>query len=445
MELYSAYNVGIKDYHHIFDHTVKLYQQAVSFFLTVCEIEWVNLEPLTGKERCNRMERLTLRTKRNPDPKYDFNARFYKMPAYLRRAAIRASAGAYSSYQTALKNWQEHPEGKRPFLQRERNLMPVLYKDNMFVRTGEETARIKIFHKNDWVWLPVLLRHRDVAYIKRHCRDKTECSPILKRKGKRWVLSFPFKEQVFLPKKPINEQVICAVDLGLNNHAVCSIMASDGTVTARKFIDFPVEKDHQKTILNRIKKVGQHGIGHCPTLWKHANDTNKEISRKVSGTILMFALEYHADAIVFEHLNTKGKKQGSKKQRLHLWRKQEIQQMTERKAHQNGIRISRVCAFNTSRLAYDGTGPVTRGTCEQNGVRRYNYSICVFQTGKVYHCDLNASYNIGARYFIRELLKSYPVMDGLPDGPKDARYGTGSTRTLSDLYNLNADLGRMAS
>ena len=31
--------------------------------------------------------------------------------------------------------------------------------------------------------------------------------------------------------------------------------------------------------------------------------------------------------------------------------------------------------------------------------------------GKRYHCDLSASYNIGARYFIRELLKPLPATE----------------------------------
>jgi len=53
--------------------------------------------------------------------------------------------------------------------------------------------------------------------------------------------------------------------------------------------------------------------------------------------------------------------------------------------------------FCGSRLAYDGTGTVVRDP--------KNHSLCVFQTGKRYNCDLSASYNIGARYFIRELLK----------------------------------------
>lgn len=41
-----------------------------------------------------------------------------------------------------------------------------------------------------------------------------------------------------------------------------------------------------------------------------------------------------------------------------------------------------------------------------------SYSLCRCQTGKQYNCDLNASYNIGARYDIRELLKTLPVTAG---------------------------------
>jgi hypothetical protein len=70
-----------------------------------------------------------------------------------------------------------------------------------------------------------------------------------------------------------------------------------------------------------------------------------------------------------------------------------------------GIRVSHVNAWNTSSLAYDGTGKVERGV-------NHNYSICRFTTGKVYNCDLNASYNIGARYFIREIIKTLPVTMG---------------------------------
>ena len=51
---------------------------------------------------------------------------------------------------------------------------------------------------------------------------------------------------------------------------------------------------------------------------------------------------------------------GKKKQKLHLWRKRDIQKRCGHQAHRKGMRISRICAWNTSRLAYDGSGMVLR-------------------------------------------------------------------------------------
>ena len=117
-------------------------------------------------------------------------------------------------------------------------------------------------------------------------------------------------------------------------------MQSNGTVVARKFINFPTEKDHLYKALGRQKKAQQQGNRKTPVLWKHVNDINTEISRKTAGAILEFAVLYHADVIVFEHLDSNGKKRGRKKQRMALWRKQKIQRMVEHNAHKNGMRIS---------------------------------------------------------------------------------------------------------
>ena len=112
--------------------------------------------------------------------------------------------------------------------------------------------------------------------------------------------------------------------------------------------------------------------------------------------------------------------------------------MTESKAHRIGIRISRVCAWGTSRLAYDGSGKVKRGKESEkcNG----NYSLCEFESGKIYNCDLNAGYNIGARYFIREIIKSLPERERLALEAKDPALTKRSTCTLSTLISLNAEL-----
>ena len=440
MKIYSSYKVKIKNYNKIFEDTVKIYREAASFFIDVCDKEWDILEPLKSFERCREIEKMSLLTKKNQNPKYNFNKRFYKMPVYLRRSAINTATGCYSSYHSNLQNWKENSIGRKPTLQLDRSVMPVLYKDNMYIRTGKTAAKIKIFHKNDWVWLNIELKNQDVKYIQKHCQFKKECAPTLKKKGKCWYLVFPYEDNVKFQKVDIQDQLICAVDLGLNNNATCSIMQSNGTVVGRKFVNLATEKDHLYKALNRVKKAQQNGARRCSTLWKHVNDLNTDISRKTAKEIIDFAVLYNADVIVFEHLDTQGKKKGKGKQKLALWRKQEIQKLVEHKAHILGIRISHICAWNTSKLAFDGSGKVERGTYVQNGVEKYNYSICTFTNGKQYHCDLNASYNIGARYFIRELLKSDSVMRRLPSQTKDSDYGTGTTRTLSTLIRLNADL-----
>ena len=89
-------------------------------------------------------------------------------------------------------------------------------------------------------------------------------------------------------------------------------------------------------------------------------------------------------------------------------------------------------AWNTSRLAYDGSGTVRRGKEIKEGTA---YNICQFTTGKKYNCDLNASYNIGARYFIRELFKETPgLMAEVPET------GSGTRRVLADLWHIDAGI-----
>lgn len=445
MDVYSSYKVKIKHYNKIFSQTVKVYRQAVSFFIDICDKEWRQLKDLNSLKRCSKIEELSLITKKHPNPQYNFNENFYKMPVYLRRSAINEATGCFSSYYSNLQDWKENHIGKQPNLQLDRNVMPTLYKDNMYIRTDSKSARIKIFHKNDWVWLDIELNNQDVKYIQNHCKFKKEYVPTLKREGKCWYLVFPFSDKITFQKTDIQDQTICSVDLGLNNNATCSIMQSDGTVIGRKFINLSIEKDHLNKAIGRIKNAQQHGARKTPIKWKHVNDLNTDISRKTAKQIIDFAVLFNVDVIVFEYLNTSGKLKGKSKQKLALWRKQEIQKLVKHKAHILGIRISRICAWNTSKLAFDGSGKVERGKFIQNGIEKYNYSICTFKNGKQYHCDLNASYNIGARYFIRELLKSDSVMRRLPSQTKDSDYGTGSTRTLSTLIRLNADLNSISA
>ena len=160
------------------------------------------------------------------------------------------------------------------------------------------------------------------------------------------------------------------------------------------------------------------------------------LSRKTAGFIIDMAVLYNVDVIVMEHLDTTGKIHGSKKQRLSLWRKRAVQKQVTLQAHRLGIRIRRVCARNTSKLAYDGSGEALRG----KDADLSTYSLCKFRTGKIYNCDLNASYNIGARYYIREILKSFPETERLHILAEVPECSKRSTCTLASLIRLNAVL-----
>ena len=148
------------------------------------------------------------------------------------------------------------------------------------------------------------------------------------------------------------------------------------------------------------------------------------------------AAQYNVNAIVFEHLDTSGKKKGSKKQKLHLWKSQYVQNIVTDKAHRLGMRVSHICAWGTSKLAFDGSGITLRG----KDANLSSYSVCQFQNGKIYNSDLNAAYNIGARYYIREILKSLPAKVRLVIEANVPQLAKRSTCTLSSLYSLNAEL-----
>ena len=213
-------------------------------------------------------------------------------------------------------------------------------------------------------------------------------------------------------------------------------MRADGTILGRYFCKLPKEYDSLMYAVNRIKKAQQHGNRRMSRLWAKAKGINRDISVKTANFIMNIAVLYNADAIVFGHLDRTGKKRGSKKQRLHLWRRQYVQSMVTDKAHRIGMRISRICAWGTSRLAFDGSGRILRG----KEAELPTYSLCRFQNGKVYNCDLSASYNIGSRYFIREILKSLPAKVKLELEAKVPQISKRSTCTWSALINLNAEL-----
>ena len=415
MQITSSYSVEIRKQGLCFRKTFEAYRSAAACLITVFNSVWEELEAVgNAKRRFNTAEHLVHSTKKNA-ARFDFDRRFPKMPSYLRRAAIQFALGAVSSYRTRLKAWEtasRREEGGRgpgsartgrPALESRNHAMPVFYHDVMYKAggTGSDQAKLKLFDGRDWVWREVRLKHTDMEYLRKHWCGKKASAPVLEKRYGKYFLRFTYTEETKLPERPAGEQTVCAVDLGINTDAVCSIMRSDGTVPARKFISFPGEKDHLKHVLGRIRRSQrEHGAAKAGGFWAYAVRLNEELSKKTASAIVSFAEEHGADVIVFEYLEMKGKIRGSRKQRLHMWRKRDVQKRCTHLAHRKGIRVSRVCAWNTSARAFDGSGKVERSP--------ENHSLCRFSTGKQYNCDLSASYNIGARYYIRELLKPLP-------------------------------------
>lgn len=441
MKIVTSYSVRLRQVPTCLKGTLMKYREAVDWFIGMMEAEWNAFADCNNNQMAVRVgEKLCIKTAKNGTPKYSFSDSFYKFPSYLRRAAIAEAFGLISSYHSSLDNWNDYPVSerkRRPSVPKAGFVYPAMYRDNCFVRTGTYTARIKVWTRNTWDWIEISLRKCDVDYILRRCSNRKECVPTLRQRGKVWSLDFSFEERVTLTdSNNIDSQRILSVDLGLNSACVCSVMTSDGTVVGRRFLHLPSEYDHLRHCIGHIKHAQQSGARRMPGLWAKARGLNDDISVKTARFIVDMAMLYGVDTIVMEALDLNGKKRGSQKQRLALWRARYVQSMVLVKAHRAGIRVSRVCAWNTSRLAFDGSGRVLRGREAEKAGK--NYSLCEFPSGKVYNCDLNASYNIGARYYIREILRNQSERTRLALTAKVPSLAKRSTCTLSDLKDLRA-------
>ena len=250
-------------------------------------------------------------------------------------------------------------------------------------------------------------------------------SPVVDKVHGRYQIRFSFKEmQELVQDKDKLAYRILAVDLGINAAASWCIMKVDGTVHAKGVIHLPCEEDRLNHRINRKRMYQQAGKkSQCVYRW--IRNANRALSIETARKLIEVAVLYSVDCIVFEYLDSQGKIRGKKfRERIHLWRKNDVQKRVELQAHRLGMRLSRVCAWGTSKYAFDGSGMVDRHSIYhfEHGKKVYNYSLCTFQNGKIYNCDLSAAQNIGARFFLREYQKK--GVTGFPSTP---------LRTLSTL------------
>ncbi len=166
------------------------------------------------------------------------NPSFRKFPADLRRAAIADALGIVSSFQTRYRDWQSGIRKKRsargPSLTAVCKSYPTLYKggqikyiDNYF------KVQLKLWDGKDWVESePIPIKSWGKNH---HLIEKNQIpSPALIGSRNKCQLSM----QVLIAKvKQKSSEIVCAVDMGINNYATASIVGKDGTVKARKFIN----------------------------------------------------------------------------------------------------------------------------------------------------------------------------------------------------------------
>lgn len=441
MKIMSSYTIKLNGDLKALENSINIYREALHFIIPIVNTHWDEMRDFEyANQRMVYAEKLVHTTKNNK-ARYPFDAEFPKFPSYLRRAVLNRAIGIVSSYRSNLANWEEKKaelEAKDEKLPQVPRLgtrhfdYPAYYKQNLFRNFNPitQTIDLKVFKNGDWVYETYTLKTSDCTYYQKNLANKKQNVPIIKKKGRRFYATFSYEEKVPLIKEE-NIEKICSIDLGLGTDATCCIMGADGTVYARKFIHFSEENDRLDTQLGRIKRNQRRGNKKNIRLWKRVSGISQEISDKTAHAIFDFGNHHGVDVFVLEFLNFKGKKAVK---RAHFWRYKRIFSVLGMKAHRYGLRIYRVNARNTSRLAFDGSGKVKRIS------DKTPYSIIQFENGKIYNADLNATYNIGARYWIRHHLKPVPETERLALEAKVPQLAKRSTCTLSHLISLRSEI-----
>lgn len=381
------------------------------------------------------VERLMHPTTKNPRPKHlYFHNRFYKFPSYLRRAAINFALGQVSSYMSRYDKWldgeRSSKTAKPPLFNAESGCYPALYAGQLLkVDEAITTASIKLWDGKEWLWHDVKLKPFNKSHKLRH-KLGDRMSPALIVNGNSCHLSMPVKLR---PTMITDTRRVCAVDVGINTLATASIIESTGTVAARKFFHQAKDIDRRNkratSIRSKARKTAKLNQGFCKGLYRKARNINEQIAQLTSRQIVDFARQNQANVIVLENLKgwrpRGGRKRTTMRQKFHNWLHRRLADLIEMKFEEHGGKVEYVYARGTSAWAYDGSGLLKRDSKQ--------YELATFSTGKIYNCDLNASYNIGARYWAWKLKLTH-CKDGQASGGKSSSLAPRIPVTLSTLW-----------
>lgn len=396
MYIDSYFKVKILDANNVFNDTLYMYRKIVKYYVKVILKEWDNLQEKNGRD--SKLEKLTVKTDKNPIAKYDVKTDVGDIPSYLRRSAMRQAFGIVSPYK---KNYQKYLEGKvgKPKLLPFQNSWPSLYinqRASCLRFISKDEIKIKILKKNNWIWYRFKLRHQDVKYLESIKEKFVLDSPSLQKKGKSCYLVFRYSDNIIDFK---NTGLYVGVDLGFNPSACCSLINKDGKRLGSNFI---FERDLLSELNYFIKKrKNQQKAGSRRPLkaWGSYATTNNKLAYVIAKRITKYAVESNAECIIFEHLDP-GAFPGADqyKELVQKWNYGRIFNLTSKFAHLEGIRVRKVFAGGTSLLAYDGSGYLNRD--------HIHYELATFSNGKQYNSNLSSANNIAARHVIREIMKT---------------------------------------
>ncbi|XKH60439.1 IS200/IS605 family accessory protein TnpB-related protein [Halomonas sediminis] len=380
--------------------TLRLYRRLVRDLMTVAYTHWPVVGAGKGNEVVKVIEGLIHPTRQRPQVRYPYIAkRYYKFPSYLRRVAIMDAVGQVRSFVTRFDQWRcgkrKHPHAKWPRLTTSTHTFPSLYGSQCAKVNAEAThAFIKVRWQNDWIWMGFQLKGQ--------CRFRGKGqakSPLLTYNGRHWQLSLPKQFNPPTPTKSTPNRVL-AVDVGINTAATWAVVDAQGTVHARGFIS-RTDKDRECRLMQRIRRAARkhthHGcrlsVGFCRQDHQRLTHLADNQAHQISRQLVNLALNHDCQAMAVEDLKgwrpKAGKKRTPMKARFHRWFHRQLVNRIDSKAEEVGLKRVHVYARGTSRQAFDGSGPVKRDVA--------NYSQCTFSSGKRYHADLNAAYNIAAR------------------------------------------------
>ena len=430
----------------LIQNTAKIYRSVVAFCVRVFDLYWDTLSTLDKNNQNNLCNRIIHSTKSNEALYPEFDEKFINFPQGLRKSAVQDALAILSQHHTRLL------QGKKSTLKFNHIAFPLFYSSEGCISYGKGLeVKIKVFKDNSWQFISIRLKRTDlIQYIrKRRTSTKSTTNARLHIRQGKYSLIYVLEKQVKYNTKSIKNQRVLGVDLGINNDAVCSILTSDGTIHGRKFINFLYEKDQLRRILLKVKSNQRKykGGNNVEKLWREFSNKTNNHTILITRAIIQYALENKVDVIVLEHLNLRSslhrKKRYSKnfREKLQYWRARTLINRIKYQAQLHGIRVSTINPNGTSKYAYDGSGEVKRS--------KTNYSLCEFnstiegQRGKQYNADLNASYNIGARYFLRYLREKYstqPQVQAKVPGLMQVKISTLLTLIQANKY-LSFDVG----